>query len=72
MLDAEYLTTKQVAALTNTSEGFWNNLRSTGGGPAYIKLAHAIRYRRADVDAWLADRARKSTFDASRPDLAAA
>lgn len=36
--------------------------RVTGGGPKYIKLSHRmVRYRRADLDAWLEQHALTST-----------
>jgi predicted DNA-binding transcriptional regulator AlpA len=35
-----------------------------GGGPPYIALGRRrIRYRRADLDAWLESRTRRSTSD---------
>lgn len=72
MSEAEYISTKQLAAYTGLSEPYWANLRSQGGGPAYIKLAKHVRYRRAEVDRWLAERERASTFAKNTPDAAAA
>lgn len=68
----EYMSVKDVAAYTGLSEKFWNHLRSEGGGPLYVKLSpKAVRYRRSDVDRWMADRLRRSTFD-DRPVMAEA
>lgn len=36
-------------------------LRVFGGGPPYLKLGRAVRYRPADLDAWLVARLTEST-----------
>lgn len=60
----EYMSPEDVAEYTGLSTKFWATLRCKGGGPVYAKpSAKAVRYRRADVDAWMADRLRRSTFD---------
>lgn len=42
-------------------------LRLKGGGPPYIALTpRAVRYRRADLDAWIDARKRTSTSDPGR------
>jgi predicted DNA-binding transcriptional regulator AlpA len=41
-------------------------LRSRGGGPAYVKLGRTVRYRVADLDAWVAARVIGSTGDQMR------
>ena len=38
-------------------------LRLRGGGPPYVKLGRAVRYRRDDVLAWAAGKLRRSTSD---------
>lgn len=43
--------------------------RYKGGGPRYLKIGAAVRYRAADVDAWLANQTRASTSDPG-PDAA--
>ncbi|MCC6829153.1 MAG: hypothetical protein IT550_13095 [Novosphingobium sp.] len=36
------------------SESLLHKLRLTGGGPVFVRLAgRAIRYRKADLDAWV-------------------
>ena len=35
--------------------------RVRGGGPQFIKLGSNVRYRPADLDAWLAARTRSNT-----------
>ena len=37
--------------------------RVRGGGPQFTKLNRAVRYRRADLDAFVAERLRHSTSD---------
>lgn len=43
-----------------------NNLRVAGNGPPFLKLGRSVRYRVADLDAWLAERMVGSTSDARR------
>ena len=51
----QLLTTQQLAAETGTSPGHWANLRSQDRSPiAYIVLGRSVRYKRADVDEYLA------------------
>ena len=40
-------------------------LRLTGGGPPYVQLGRAVRYKPAEVMAWAEARARRSTSDAA-------
>jgi predicted DNA-binding transcriptional regulator AlpA len=42
-----------VAEWLGTSEGRLANLRSLGLGPAFVKIGHAVRYRRSDIEAYL-------------------
>lgn len=35
--------------------------RVSGGGPDYVKLGRAVRYRRSDLLAWIAANTRRST-----------
>jgi predicted DNA-binding transcriptional regulator AlpA len=37
--------------------------RLTGDGPPFLKLGKSVRYRKSDVDQWLASRRRRSTSD---------
>lgn len=38
------------------TEGTLQHWRSRGGGPPFIKVGHYVRYRLADVNAWLDER----------------
>ena len=51
----EYLNTAQAARYCGLSEQHLEIARhkDDGSGPNYIKLPRAVRYRRADLDAWM-------------------
>lgn len=58
--------TAGAAEYTALSASTLNKLRCSGGGPKYLKLGKIIRYRFADLDAWLESRTVNSTADAIR------
>ena len=62
----EYLSTEQAATYVNYSTQFLEIARhkADGSGPPYIKQQRAVRYRRADLDAWMA---RKRVVDEPPP-----
>jgi predicted DNA-binding transcriptional regulator AlpA len=51
----EYLTTVEAAAYLKLSRQYLEiaRHRADGSGPAFIKLARAVRYRRSALDAWM-------------------
>jgi excisionase family DNA binding protein len=56
------LKTEDAASYLGVSPSLLNKLRLTGGGPQFVRLAgRAIRYRRADLDAWIEASLAKST-----------
>ncbi len=55
------LTTREAAAYLRLSTSTLNKWRCHGGGPEFLKLGRAIRYRREDLDAFLAARRLSST-----------
>lgn len=58
----KYETTAQLEARTGIPIHTWRNWRRRGMGPAYIEVGpKVIRYRTADVDAWLTSRLRQPT-----------
>jgi len=60
-----YLKTDEAARYLGLSSSLLNKLRLTGGGPVFVRLAgRAIRYRRADLDAWADASAMASTSQA--------
>ncbi|MFY9957960.1 helix-turn-helix domain-containing protein [Bradyrhizobium sp.] len=70
-MPTEYLTTAEAAEYLRLSRQFLQiaRMRGDGSGPPFIKLARAVRYRRAALDAWMSahDRAPgKPTAKAAR------
>ena len=53
----------QAAERVGLSVSTLNKLRIYGGGPRFLKLGRAVRYRVDDLDAWLAGKVRASTSD---------
>jgi predicted DNA-binding transcriptional regulator AlpA len=63
--------TPAAARYLGIAESTLNKTRLTGEGPSFVKVGpRAVAYRRADLDAWLAARVRRST--SNRPESAAA
>ena len=59
----EYLTTKEVALRTRTSQSFWEKLRVAGGGPRFSKPARFVRYCWSDVAEFMESRSCRSTSE---------
>ncbi|BEQ14192.1 helix-turn-helix transcriptional regulator [Desulfoferula mesophila] len=57
------LTTKQAAAYLSLSHRTLEGLRLRGNGPRHAKLGGSVRYRIADLEAWIVERLRTSTSD---------
>jgi predicted DNA-binding transcriptional regulator AlpA len=55
--------TPGAASYVKLSPVTMERLRITGEGPAFCKLGKAVRYRKSDLDAWLASRLVRSTSD---------
>jgi predicted DNA-binding transcriptional regulator AlpA len=53
----------EAAYLAGLSVRTFEALRLKGGGPPFVKLGRAVRYRRGDVLAWTAGKLRRSTSD---------
>jgi excisionase family DNA binding protein len=62
-MDDNVLNTREAAALVGLSIPTLNKLRVYGGGPSFLKLGRAVRYRRTDLDTWLQSRLRGSTSE---------
>jgi predicted DNA-binding transcriptional regulator AlpA len=60
---AVLLNTNQAAERCNLSPRTFEKYRVTGGGPPYIRLGSAVRYRLEDLDAWIAANRRRTTSD---------
>jgi len=52
---AELLTTREAAGYLRLAITTLEHWRLEGRGPAFSKMGRQVRYRRADVDRWLAE-----------------
>ena len=52
---------RQLAAVLSVSVKALQAWRYRGGGPAFLRLGRAVRYRPEDVDAWLEANTFKTT-----------
>jgi excisionase family DNA binding protein len=57
----DIMNTKEAAGYVRLGKPTLERFRISGDGPAYVKLGSAVRYRRCDLDAWLASRVTRST-----------
>jgi excisionase family DNA binding protein len=55
---AELMTVQEVAGYLRIPVGTLRNWRVTGEGPRAARIGRHVRYRRADVEAWVAERVR--------------
>lgn len=62
-MDTDILVTKEAAAYVRLGAPTLERFRITGAGPSFLKLGGAVRYRRADLDAWLESRLTRSTSE---------
>lgn len=58
-----WLSPVEAAHYVSSSISTLAKLRLKGGGPTFCRIGRAIRYRRSDLDGWLAATARRSTSD---------
>lgn len=49
----ELMTVQEVSELTKVPVATFYGYRTKGGGPRSLKLGRHLRYRRADVEAWI-------------------
>lgn len=59
----DVLTTLEAARYVRLGKPTLERFRISGEGPRYAKLGGAVRYRRADLDAWLESRLTRSTSE---------
>lgn len=59
----EIMNVEEAAKYVRLGVGTLNRFRVSGGGPRYAKLGGAVRYRREDLDAWIAGRLVRSTSE---------
>jgi excisionase family DNA binding protein len=63
MKSNSYLTTEEAAAYLKVAANSLAKARVTGNTPRYFRWGRAIRYRREDLDAWMAERSARSTSE---------
>jgi len=67
---SEIMTRREAAQYMRTSVRYLEDLAREGGGPIFAKLGAGrrapVRYRRADVDAWIARNLVTNTSDVKR------
>ena len=57
------LSEKEVARIISMSASFLQHDRQRGGGIPFLKIGTSVRYRKSDIDAYLARKARLHTSD---------
>jgi hypothetical protein len=61
--DTYYMTPREAAAYLRSSPSTLAKRRVYGNGPLWSSIGTAIRYRRADLDAWMAGSVKRSTSE---------
>ena len=59
----KYFTPPEAAEYLRTSVSTLAKLRVYGGGPEFTRIGRAIRYRRTDIDTYMADQLVRSTSE---------
>ena len=62
-----YMTPKEAAEYLRSSPSTLAKRRLTGNSPPFSRIGAAIRYRKADLDAWMAANIHHSTSDPAKP-----
>jgi excisionase family DNA binding protein len=62
-----FLTTKAAAEKLTLKKTTLEAWRCRGGGPKFIKIGRAVRYRPEDLDAFIESSVRESTSAEGRP-----
>jgi excisionase family DNA binding protein len=62
----EYLTPQEAAQYLHSSASTLAKLRVYGGGPIFCRIGRAIRYRRSDLDEFMAASRVRSTSEVAR------
>lgn len=65
MLNTDIMNTIEAARYVRLGKPTLDRFRLTGEGPRFAKLGGAVRYRRADLDDWIASRLFASTSAAT-------
>ncbi|MCG5533015.1 helix-turn-helix domain-containing protein [Halorhodospira sp. 9621] len=62
----ELATTEELAGYLCVSQRTLERWRRQRIGPAWVRVGHKIRYRREDVDAWLAKHRQEPVLEVAR------
>jgi excisionase family DNA binding protein len=62
-MHTDVLKTPEAAGYVRLGVPTLERLRLTGDGPPFIKAGKSVRYRKADLDAWLESRLVRSTSE---------
>lgn len=62
-MNALTVDTEEAARHLSLAPNTLEKLRVTGGGPRFVKLGRAVRYRMADLEAYIAERVVSSTSE---------
>jgi len=55
--------TEQAASYLGVSKATLEAWRCRGGGPVFLKLGKAVRYRQADLDSFIESKIRRNTSE---------
>lgn len=61
MMNTDVMNTSEAARYVRLGKPTLDRFRLTGEGPRFAKLGGAVRYRREDLDEWIASRLVAST-----------
>ena len=59
----DLMNVQEAAKYVKLGSSTLNRFRVSGGGPRYAKLGGAVRYRKEDLDDWIAGRIIQSTSE---------
>ena len=62
MPDREFLSTTELAEMLGVPVATCRWWRHNGTGPRGFRVGRAVRYRRSDIEAWIAEREREEGF----------
>lgn len=62
-MQTDILKTPEAADYLRLAVPTLERFRLTGDGPVFVKAGKAVRYRKADLDAWLESRLVRSTSE---------
>ena len=68
---SELMDTREAAAVLGVQPRTLEAWRLRGSGPRYVQVGRLVRYRRATLEQWLAERERSSTSDRPEPQAVA-